>query len=366
MAATDSCTSCDQLRKRIEELTVRCSSLESENAQLLRQLHSVRPPSATNRPASTSSTLARTTAGAQSLTAGAGPDPGTPSGDTTHCNNCDRLIPSATFSMHSMHCARNIARCPHCAKTVPTRDLTAHIATERGTIEQARLAVETGLITFLQSALQHGADPLCMLNAANGDAWLHVAVRSLQVSTVRLLCSNLAEVPAGTSNSPELTDLPTSTKVSALCNGINSGGETPLHVLCSCKPSGEGEVRHTNESAILDIARVLLAAGVSLENRTVLGDTPLRLAQRNGLHDLAVLLASAQQQSASLRQVCSLSFTPFGLSRRTLCTLLTLCITCRRAGATRAPVEATYLLLGLQLPDRVQGLLLIVWHLWRP
>ncbi|XP_004928993.2 uncharacterized protein LOC101739743 [Bombyx mori] len=45
---------------------------------------------------------------------------------TKLCPNCKREIPSTNFTIHSVHCARNIGVCPVCKEPVPLADLQKH------------------------------------------------------------------------------------------------------------------------------------------------------------------------------------------------------------------------------------------------
>ncbi|OWR55107.1 TRAF-type zinc finger domain-containing protein 1 [Danaus plexippus plexippus] len=42
------------------------------------------------------------------------------------CHNCKREIPLANFTIHAVHCARNIRLCPVCKEPVPVQDLQQH------------------------------------------------------------------------------------------------------------------------------------------------------------------------------------------------------------------------------------------------
>ncbi|CAH0758362.1 unnamed protein product [Diatraea saccharalis] len=46
--------------------------------------------------------------------------------ETKICPNCKREIPAVNFTIHSVHCARNIRVCPVCKEPVPVADLAEH------------------------------------------------------------------------------------------------------------------------------------------------------------------------------------------------------------------------------------------------
>ncbi|RVE49109.1 hypothetical protein evm_006230 [Chilo suppressalis] len=46
--------------------------------------------------------------------------------ETKTCSNCKREIPAVNFTIHTVHCARNIKVCPVCKEPVPLADLADH------------------------------------------------------------------------------------------------------------------------------------------------------------------------------------------------------------------------------------------------
>eukprot|EP00494_Astrolonche_serrata_P023136 UN23394 len=43
------------------------------------------------------------------------------------CDICSHIIPKMSATMHSVHCARNFAKCKHCGKGFQKRELEDHI-----------------------------------------------------------------------------------------------------------------------------------------------------------------------------------------------------------------------------------------------
>uniref|UniRef100_A0A5F9CYY3 TRAF-type zinc finger domain-containing protein 1 n=1 Tax=Oryctolagus cuniculus TaxID=9986 RepID=A0A5F9CYY3_RABIT len=50
--------------------------------------------------------------------------------DTQLCNNCKKEIPVFNFTIHEIHCQRNIGVCPVCTEPFPKSDMETHVATE--------------------------------------------------------------------------------------------------------------------------------------------------------------------------------------------------------------------------------------------
>ncbi|XP_054450380.1 TRAF-type zinc finger domain-containing protein 1 [Pteronotus mesoamericanus] len=50
--------------------------------------------------------------------------------DTRLCDNCKKDIPVCNFTIHEIHCQRNIGMCPICKEPFPKSDMETHVATE--------------------------------------------------------------------------------------------------------------------------------------------------------------------------------------------------------------------------------------------
>ncbi|XP_047553692.1 TRAF-type zinc finger domain-containing protein 1 [Lutra lutra] len=50
--------------------------------------------------------------------------------DTQLCDNCKKEIPVFNFTIHEIHCQRNIGMCPICKEPFPKSDMESHMATE--------------------------------------------------------------------------------------------------------------------------------------------------------------------------------------------------------------------------------------------
>ncbi len=49
------------------------------------------------------------------------------------CSNCGREIPEENMRSHTLHCARNVAKCKMCGEVVSLRDMDAHVDGAKGT-----------------------------------------------------------------------------------------------------------------------------------------------------------------------------------------------------------------------------------------
>jgi len=254
------------MEQEVSRLRARVTELEAENARLFAQLAlaraapAPRPPSAAATPAA----------------------PPPPDGSSV-CDNCGRAVPAATFSMHRLHCARNVSRCGLCALALPARELDAHLAAARGSPAQLAGAAAAGNVAAVEGMLRHGlpAAALCDGGAAADDSGaandtaLHIAARHRRVAVMEVLLAR---------GCPP--------------NAPNASGETPLHAACSSRePPGahEGPAAASPPPAdpLLDVVALLVRAGGDAEAKNVLGDTPMQVAQRARNSDVLLLLSSS-------------------------------------------------------------------------
>ncbi|OCT98440.1 hypothetical protein XELAEV_18010672mg [Xenopus laevis] len=54
--------------------------------------------------------------------------------ETQFCGNCKRDIPLSNFTIHEIHCKRNISVCDVCKEPVPTADMEEHLVTEHAPV----------------------------------------------------------------------------------------------------------------------------------------------------------------------------------------------------------------------------------------
>jgi len=172
------------------------------------------------------------------------------------CSNCGKLVPAENMSNHSLHCYRHTCRCPMCGVAVPAKERTSHVRDMRGDIVELAACTSRGDVERLREMLQHGADPCAELTDAC-DTPLHLAARSARIKVIQLALSK-----------------------GAFINASNRNGETALHL--AVLDAGP---------AALEVVAYLLSQGADTAKATVLGDTPLQLAQRAKNHEAALMLS---------------------------------------------------------------------------
>ncbi|XP_075372124.1 TRAF-type zinc finger domain-containing protein 1 isoform X1 [Mycteria americana] len=63
--------------------------------------------------------------------------------ETRLCGNCKKDIPDANFTMHEIHCSRNIEVCRYCSELIPKSEMKNHIESEHGQVTcKCRMKIE--------------------------------------------------------------------------------------------------------------------------------------------------------------------------------------------------------------------------------
>jgi hypothetical protein len=216
--------------------------------------------------------------------------------------------------MHKIHCARTISKCKHCGRAMSSREVEGHVAASRGTASGLVAAIAAGDVPAIETMLQHGASSTVPCDGTSGDTPLHIAARYRRVGVLDYLLSRGASINAG-----------------------NAAGETALHVACASRDDvvhaaaataaaaaaaaaagaggGPADARASPVPVVCaaddlaDLVAFLVRRGCDVEARTVLGDTPMQVAQRAKNLDVLLLLSSS---GAGLRpvRVCPSSVSP--------------------------------------------------------
>ncbi|KAM9330903.1 TRAF-type zinc finger domain-containing protein 1 [Gastrophryne carolinensis] len=83
-----------------------------------------------------------------------------PEQETRLCGNCKRDIPLVNFTMHEVHCRRNISLCPKCKEPFPTTEMEEHEATEHSLVTcKCKMVMEKNAL----EEHEHASCPLRLL-----------------------------------------------------------------------------------------------------------------------------------------------------------------------------------------------------------
>lgn len=297
VGSPQACQQCEALRLENAALRWRIQELEHANEELMK--------AAGQMPSSSSADRVRESPGNEFV------EPPRVSSDCEKalCPNCQREVPAANLSAHTIHCERNFGRCSICGEVVPTREVESHNARwtdPAAALEAARRCHgdgENDQLFLLRNMRAHGLQLQDIICEESGSSLLHFAASQGSVALLSLLmgCSR-----------------PTVEQLSVL----NSGGQAALHAAVSAgsesaallllesmanieqsNGAGDTPLLLACRSGDVAIVRRLVEAGADLNARTALGDTSLQVAQASGNMDAVLALGGGLRRFADSAKV---------------------------------------------------------------
>lgn len=171
------------------------------------------------------------------------------------CPNCTKEFPIDNYIEHSLQCLRKVYRCQKCNITMKIEDKDNHFLHYQNKNKMIDCLKRNDL-NYFKECIQHEFPINDILLLETGDCLIHLLVKQEK--------SNYLKIIFQLSN----------TEINI--NIRNKGDMTPLMLCCKL-----GNV---------DIAKQLIQNGAKVNEKNILGDTPLKIAQMNNHELLALLL----------------------------------------------------------------------------
>ena len=170
------------------------------------------------------------------------------------CPNCTKEFPINAFIEHSLQCLRKMYRCPKCELSMVIEQKEDHYLLYRNKMKMIE-CVKSNDCDFFKKCIQHEFPVNEMLIIETGDTLIHVLVKYNRTKMVKFVMTSNVGVDINKKNKSDLTAL----------------------MLC-CKNGNEA------------MARELIKNGANVNEKNILGDTALKLAQINKHDTLALML----------------------------------------------------------------------------
>lgn len=230
-------------------------------------------------------------------------------GERALCPNCEREVPAANLSAHTIHCERNFGRCSVCGEVVPTREVEHHKA--RWTDSDAALQAarhchgdgENDQLPLLRKMRAHGLQLQDIICKDSGSSLLHFAASLGSIALLSLLLS------CGRPMVEKLSVLNNKSQA-ALHAAVSAGSESAALLLLESKANieqtngaGDTPLLLACRSGDVAIVRRLVEAGADLNARTALGDTALQVAQASGNMEAVLALGGGLRRMADYSKV---------------------------------------------------------------
>ena len=173
------------------------------------------------------------------------------------CPNCTKDILINDFIEHSLQCLRKIFRCQKCNSIMPILEKENHFLFYQN-ISKVVTSIENNDETFFKQSILHNFDfNNSILNKETNDRLIHCIVKHNRINLLKILFrySNNSEININIKNKSDMSPL-----------------------MISCK------------MGLIEMSKEIIKKGGDVNEKNILGDTPVRIAQNNNHESLAMIL----------------------------------------------------------------------------
>ena len=183
------------------------------------------------------------------------------------CPNCTKEILISDFIEHSLQCLRKIFRCHKCNSMMPILEKENHFLFYQN-IQKIINSIETNDENFFKQCIIHDFDiNNCIFDNEKNDKLIHFLVKKNKVNFLKILFRY--------SNNPENINI----------NIKNKSDMSPLMICC--------------QFGFIEMAKEIIKKGGDVNDKNILGDTPVRIAQNNKHESLAFMLINDYKANIS-------------------------------------------------------------------
>lgn len=202
------------------------------------------------------------------------------------CPNCCTEIDQKDYFDHSLQCLRKKYHCTICDIVIDSDKKEEHNETFKSPKFIINAIQKDDTSSFIKS-LNHGLDPNIEINE-NKDRVIHLISRKNNLPMMKALFENDSKVDINVINKNNETPLITAIenkseeiavyliKKKANISLRKKGDMSPLMLCC--------------KFGQMDIVKLLITHGADINEKNILGETPLKIAQINNHEDLAMML----------------------------------------------------------------------------
>ena len=182
------------------------------------------------------------------------------------CPNCTKEFPITNFIEHSLQCLRKIYKCTKCNIMIPVEEKETHFLMYSNKQKMIK-AIKGNDLQFFSSAINHEFPVNNVIDAETGDYILHLLVKNERIQMVRFLSKNYqGDINANVRNIADMTALMLSAK------------------------KGDCE-----------IAEELIKLGANVNEKNILGETAVKIAQSSKNEKFAMMLIEKYKANISFK-----------------------------------------------------------------
>jgi len=208
------------------------------------------------------------------------------------CPNCQKEISETEFVQHSLQCLRHTVHCKKCGELVDESLFKSHLNKYRDP-NQIISSIKNNNFDYINMSIEHGFKINEIVEKKSGNCILHLLCKENRSKILKnILDKKIKDINLNIINNQKETPLIVAINNKAIeCAEIligknvniklrNKGDLSPL-MLC-CKFGFE------------NLAKLIISKGGDINEKNILGETPLTLAQINHHDDLSMFLLKQQ------------------------------------------------------------------------
>ena len=203
------------------------------------------------------------------------------------CANCQKEVPESEFVAHSLICLRHTMRCKKCGELINEKDKKKHLEKFRNPQKIFNSIKNNNLEEFIM-ILEHGLKSDDIIDQKEGDHIYHCICRYNRINFLKEIIKKKFPLDINILNKNKETPL-----ITAINNKAIECAESMIKLGCDIHLRNKGDLSPLMLTAKIGnkkLFEILLNKGANINDKNILGDTPLSLAQLQKHEDLAMYI----------------------------------------------------------------------------
>ena len=203
------------------------------------------------------------------------------------CPNCQKEVPESEFVAHSLICLRHSFRCKKCGELINEKEKKQHLEKYRNP-EKIFNSIKNGKFDEFKMILEHGLKSDDIIDPKEGDHIYHCICRYNRINFLKEIINKKFPLDINMLNKNKETPL-----ITALINKGIECAESLIKLNCDINIRNKGDLSPLMLAAKIGnkkIFELLLNKGANINDKNILGETALSIAQSYHHDDLSMFI----------------------------------------------------------------------------
>ena len=203
------------------------------------------------------------------------------------CANCQKEVLESEFVAHSLICLRHTFRCKKCGELINEKEKKKHLEKYRNP-QRIYNSIKNGNFDEFKMILEHGLKSDDIIDQKEGDHIYHSICRFNRINFLKEIINKKFPLDINSINKYKETPL-----ITAINNKGIECAESMIKLGCDIKIRNKGDLSPLMLCAKIGnkkLFELLLNKGANINDKNILGETPLSLAQSHQHDDLAMYI----------------------------------------------------------------------------